>query len=375
MIYGERIRQVREMHGLTQTDLANDIPPLTQSHMSRIEKGLAEPDTELVAMLAAYLSVSVEFFKVPTIEELQAQSPQFRARSRLTQGAKASALQWARLVYEQYSHLRSTARSIPVGLERLVGQTPVEAANRVRSALGFDERQPLPYLLLAVERLGVCVLGLPYRVTTMDAFSAWYHEDPIIGVLSGAPGDRLRFSVAHELGHLVLHHSGQTGKAVETEADQFAAELLAPLASLAAVMPRHPTLNGLLMLKSQWGLSIKSLVRRARELGAIDDERSASLYRQISARGWTRVEPGHVPTEKPRAFRKLIEIHYGQSPYVPTFARDAGWSEELALRIIGEHASVEDLPFAAPPSSSPRAEDSGNVVPMRPRRPRAFHTG
>src|SRR5690242_19822697 len=57
MIYGERVRQVREMHRLTQTTLADRVPTLTQPQLSRIEKDQATPDDETVAMLAAVLGV------------------------------------------------------------------------------------------------------------------------------------------------------------------------------------------------------------------------------------------------------------------------------------------------------------------------------
>jgi hypothetical protein len=115
------------------------------------------------------------------------------------------------------------------------------------------------------------------------------------------------------------------------------------------------------VLKSQWGVSVKSLVRRAREVGAVDRQRSTSLYRQMSARGWNRVEPGYVPIEKPRAFRKLAELSYGPGPNVQRLAADAGWSQSLTLAVLGQHATAEELPFEA-------AGRSDKVVPLRPRR-------
>ncbi|WP_037960062.1 ImmA/IrrE family metallo-endopeptidase [Streptomyces violens] len=364
MIHGERVKQVREMHQMTQSELARVVPGMSQYQLSRIEKGSAQPDEETEALLAATFGVSVDFFRRQPTVNLEALSPQLRARSRLTQRAKTAAIQWAKLVYEEYSNLSASARSIPCRIPIMHGMDPARAATETRSVLGFTPNEPLPYLILAVERAGVTVLGLPFQTENLDGFCAWRDSEPIIAVLSGTPGDRARFTVAHELGHLVLHKPGQTGSSVEAEADAFAAELLTPRSALAQVMPARPTLSALAMLKTQWGVSIKSLIRGAREIGVIDQERAISLYKQISARGWNRQEPGHVPQEKPRAFRKLLEIHYGAGLSTAAAARGAAWSEELTMRVLEQHATVDELPHAPVRSVS---NSNSNVIQLRSR--------
>ncbi|MBW8088512.1 ImmA/IrrE family metallo-endopeptidase [Streptomyces hygroscopicus subsp. hygroscopicus] len=364
MIHGERVKQVREMHQMTQSELANAVPGVSQYQLSRIEKGSAQPDEETEALLAATFGVTIDFLRRPPSVNLEALSPQLRARSRLTQRAKTAAMQWAKLVYEEYKNLSSSARPIPCKVPVMRGASPADAAAETRSALGFTPNEPLPYLILAVERAGVTVLGLPFQTENLDGFCAWRDTEPIIAVLSDVPGYRVRFTVAHELGHLVLHEPGQTGSTIEAEADAFAAELLTPRAALAQVMPTRPTLNSLAMLKTQWGVSIKSLVRGAREIGVIDQERAISLYKQISARGWNRQEPGHVPQEKPRAFRKLLEIHYGANLSTSAAARGANWSEELAMRVLEQHATVDELPHAPVRSVS---NQGSNVIQLRSR--------
>ncbi|MFD0741170.1 helix-turn-helix domain-containing protein [Phytohabitans flavus] len=86
MVYGERIRQVREMHRMTQADLIKEVPSLTQSRLSRIEKDLATIDEESLALVAALTGVAVGFFARPPTPGFSVLSPQMRSRSRLTQG-------------------------------------------------------------------------------------------------------------------------------------------------------------------------------------------------------------------------------------------------------------------------------------------------
>lgn len=346
MIYGDRIKQLRELHKLTQSGMVDFVPELTQPQLSRIEKGRAEADAEVGALIAANTGVTPAFLERPPIDDLKAHTPQFRARSRVTEASRNSALQWARLIYEQHLRMSEGIHETQVNLETLHGVPPREAAQEVRSWLGFDRLSPLPYLVLAVEKLGVTVLGLPVVERNLDAFCAWRGNYPVIGLMDGVPGDRLRFTLAHELGHLVLHDNTQSGPEIEAEADAFAAELLTPLGSIRRDLGTRPTLSSLIMLKTSWGVSVKALIRRARELGVLDQERAISLYKQISARGWNRSEPGHVPLEKPRTFRKLSEARFGEGPNIEAMSVDAGWSEELTLDILERHCRGDELPFS-----------------------------
>jgi Zn-dependent peptidase ImmA (M78 family)/DNA-binding XRE family transcriptional regulator len=368
MIDGGRVKQVREMHLLTQADLADRIPNLTQSQLSRIEANRSMPDGETLALLAANLGVTTDFFNRDTVSGLDIHTPQLRSRSRLTERVKNAAVQWTRLIYGEYERLRQPSAAPATRLIPIRDTDVRDAAAKVRNLLGFTSSEPLPYLVLAAERIGVTVLGLPFSTENLDALCAWRGGEPVIGLLQGVPGDRLRFNVAHELGHLVLHHPGQAGRIVEAEADAFAAELLTPLDAISLAMPRSPTLSNLTMLKTQWGVSVKSLVWRARELGIIDADRATGLYRQISARGWNRMEPGHVPTEKPRAFKKLAEGRYGLNLNVQKLAADAGWSEELAFLVLDQHATAGELPHQPP---APRRAHARNVIALHGRAQRA----
>lgn len=359
MTVGERVRQLREMHGLTQLALQKEVPGLTQSRLSRLEGGLSEVDSETLELIAIELNVKTDLFYRESVSDLKSISPHLRARSRLTQSAKASAIHWAQVVLDEYQLLEGGRRG-RTELEELRGSPAREAARSTRNALGFGSIEPLPYLLLAIERLGTLVLGLPTSKNGLDAFCAWIDDRPIMAILDGSPPDRIRWSVAHELGHLVLHRDQPKSARLEEEADEFAAELLTPLAGLRGEMPSNPQLQHLTVLKSRWGVSVKSLVRRAKELGVVDSDRAISLYRQISARGWNKKEPGFVPEEKPRAFHKLAEMAYGNPISVDKMADAAGWSELLTSSVLQRHADATELPF----ETGPRSNGESKVVDL-----------
>ena len=93
----------------------------------------------------------------------------------------------------------------------------------------------------------------------------------ILFVNSRMPADRARFSLAHELGHLVMHECPLGD--VEREADRFAAELLMPAREIGPEFPSSISLKTLVPLKARWRISIRALVYRACNLGLISKQR------------------------------------------------------------------------------------------------------
>lgn len=352
MTPGQRLHLARELRGLTQTDLAAACG-LDQPTVSRLEADralLREPE---LALLAAALEFPETFFfdgpqpaaAIFSVPEFTQDSLRFRARAGALVRDLRQAKRWGQLLAEQADRLARSLRSIPNRLPRMVGADPAIGAHALREALGLSPLTPVPYLVVAVERLGLRVLGVPFPAGRQDAFSAWIEDRPVLALLSGAPGDRLRYSVAHELGHLVLHDTSTDHAVAEQEADQFAAELLTPIDAMRIHLPGRPTLAPLLAMKNEWKVSLRVLVRRAREAGLLDEVRYAGLFRQLSARGWTKTEPGLVSVEKPRAFRKMAELTYGEAVDLAQFSADARWNVPLVEQVLAQHATRDELPL------------------------------
>ena len=231
MINGDRVRQVRELRGLTQKDLATSID-ITQPFIAQIETGFAQPSEEVLAALSQQTGFPTAFFRQEPPVDFPLGSLLFRARAGTTAGERWKAYRYAQLLFELYQKLGSRLSDVDVNVPRLVG-TPAEPlypadAARISMALALSPDTSLDSLIRELERKGVIILGLPIALTGIDAFAVWAGANksrPVIVLSADAPGDRQRFSVAHELGHLVMHHAPEgTVSSVEREADQFAAE-------------------------------------------------------------------------------------------------------------------------------------------------------
>ena len=143
---------------------------------------------------------------------------------------------------------------------------------------------------------GVTSPGIPDAIPLVDYFP----ED--------RSGDRMRFTIAHEIGHLVLHRkrSPADRTMMEHEAHAFARELLMPADDARESVTSDFTLEDYSAVKAGRGISIAAAVRRAKDVGIIDERRYKSLYVQMSQRHWLKHEPFTVEEEHPILFKQMV---------------------------------------------------------------------
>lgn len=356
MINGYRIKQARELTCLSQIDLAAKLE-VTQSTIAQIEGGRFQPSDELVEAFAMQLGFPIAFFTQDDPPHFPQGSLLFRAHKNLSALQMAEAHRYGQLIYEISLKLSKRVKNkTPLRLPQLADDltNPIEAAQLTRDTLGLSHDMPIPHFIRAVEQIGISVFSLPTHLEGRDAYSLWTRfptlwtsqelTRPIMVLSRGAPGDRLRFSVAHELGHLVMHQSIRgTSKALEDEADIFAAELLMPETTAREKILPPVTITSLAMLKPQWGISIQALLMRARDLEIITYSQYRYLYDRIRHYNWKEHEPVEIVPEKPRALRQMVEMIYGTSIDYQRLAADLCLSPHFLRRLIESYATKTEF--------------------------------
>ena len=309
VINGDRVRQAREIKAMTQTRLAG-LVGVSQAAIAQIEAGAFVASDDLAAAVAKHTGQPIAFFVQPSGPEFPLGSLLFRSHACMTKKDMVSASRYAEQVYEIGTKLRNLTKAIPVKIPVLGNASPEHAANEVRRQLSLSALSPVPHLLNLLEWNGVIVLSIPSG-KTREAFSFWFEGAPVIAAARESSGDRARMSIAHELGHLVLHAHKSRLEVDDTEADDFAAEFLMPEAALKNEIKTPVTLSSLAALKPKWKVSIQALIRRAKDLSIITGRQYRYLFEQLSSMGWRTVEPITIEPEKPRALRQRAEIVYG----------------------------------------------------------------
>jgi Zn-dependent peptidase ImmA (M78 family)/transcriptional regulator with XRE-family HTH domain len=341
MITPARLRQGRELRGLTQTALARQVG-VHPSAIAQLETGRIQPSPEVLDAISRATGFPPAFFTRPSGPALPLGSLRFRARAAMTARQRRQAWGYAQTLYELMASLAVQAELPTPRLPRLDGD-PAAAATVTRQALGLAPDQPIGPLIRTLERAGVWVLAIPVPLPQRDACSTWAGGDgvrPVIVVAASSAGDRRRFSVAHEVGHLVLHQVPRGAPhALEQQADAFAEAFLLPAAAMREALVPPITLTTLADLKTRWGVSLQALIRRAHTLEIITPSQYRSLHAQLGARGWRTREPVAVPVERPRALRQLAELLYGRPIAYPSLADAMGLDPAFVREVLAAHAA------------------------------------
>jgi hypothetical protein len=161
-------------------------------------------------------------------------------------------------------------------------------AREARAALGLDPEAPLPCLLSLVERrCPVIVAALPDGI-------AGACSDGLLWVNGAEFVARQRFTLAHEFGHAWIGHAARlavdtdetltyTTDPLEIEANAFAAELLVPKAGLRERVAGEPTLEDVVRIAVEYGVSTPMLLVRLKQNKLGSQERLERLQREVDA--------------------------------------------------------------------------------------------
>lgn len=297
---GKRLSLARRMKRLPRTELAKRAG-LTPGSITQYERGDVRPTRAALAALALGLGFPEDFFvggrPIPTVPTGSAHFRSLRSTPAISRDQARAFAELALVLVdtlEEYADL--PALDLPViPVDSTAPRNEVEyaaAETRARWQVGSG---PIPHMIRLLESHGAVALRLPTTLDTrVDAFSTDAGSRPLV-LLSPAKADkaRSRFDAAHELGHLVMHHDQEPGvKPIEDAAQAFAAEFLAPTAELEPELPRRIDWEALQAAKKKWGVSVKSLVFRSRQLGIWSDATSRRAN-QILA-GWGYPEPGSI---------------------------------------------------------------------------------
>ena len=314
----EMLVLARQSRGLTQTELAQRLG-ISQAQVSKIENGLDRADGALVQRYAQVLDYRPSFFhQKDTLVGL----PPYHHRKRARLGAKKLDAVYAELNIRRL-HLQALVRSAELDTPKALpdlrlnefGGDSAEAA-RVLREHWLLPRGPLKDVTRAVENAGILVLACDFGTDLLDGLSLRVDGlPPVVFLRDDMPGDRYRFTLAHELGHLALHWFSPTSDdLMEAQADRFAGAFLLPACDIAPYLSGL-TLSKLMMLKQVWGVSMQAILCRARDLGEVSDRQWEALWRQISRAGYRKTEPVEVSREKPGLITEVVELHLDDLGY------------------------------------------------------------
>jgi Zn-dependent peptidase ImmA (M78 family)/DNA-binding XRE family transcriptional regulator len=314
MALGERIKLARHTAGLSQRETGAKAGISAQA-VSKYERGLDVPSSSVLLRLAPALGVRTEFLLRPA---RPGRAPlEYRKHGSLSRKqidfVHARIQDWL----ERYLTIEEIVAEVPIfewpsGFPYAVAtqEDAEQAANLLREVwqLGID---PIPNMTELLEDRGIKVGVVPDAPQEFDACSSppgLVDGTPVIAVSGSFPGDRQRFSLAHELAHLALDIPGDADG--EALANRFAGAFLVPATAVSAELgeSRHKLhLAELHLLKHKYGASMQSWIHRAEDLAVLPHSAANRLFKRFRAEGWRETEPGDAfPRETPNRIHRLV---------------------------------------------------------------------
>ena len=320
---GKRLKNARLFRGLTLTELAENTGISKQS-LSLYENEKNTPEHERVQALASSLSFPYEFFFQKDAWETVTDVTYFRSlvsATKMNRTSQSIKLEYVAKIYEvllnyiDFPALNLTEVSFDVSDDEFDDKSIIDTqrqiesiAQKLREFWGVGDA-PIKNLQFLLEKNGIIITGFDTQEDKIDAFS----QRTLVGngdiyfiavALGQRPEGRIRFDMAHELGHILLHPwsenleliTKEEFKAREKQANMFASALLLPKSSFSKDVQAYPTdLKYYQFLKKKWKVSIQAMAYRSNQLGIISDNQFQYMMRQISKNGWRTKEPGDVP--------------------------------------------------------------------------------
>ncbi len=312
-----RINRARRAAGLSLRDLAAKCG-VSAMAISKYERGEITPSSDMLLALASALGVRVEYFfrehEVELEEVAYRKHPDLpeKSKKRVLANVRNQMERW--LALEEFIPTRWAVQfQLPAGLpDKARSLDDIEGfAAAVRRAWKLGE-SAIPNLIDTFELQGIKVFATSFDgEQKVDGLSAKVNGKPVVVIRDGdRPGDRQRFTLAHELGHLVL--KGRLAKTLDEEkaCHRFAGALLAPKDVVYKLLGKERNWiepRELQMLKEEWGLSMAGWMLRARDLGVLSRPKATELWQHFVANGWDKREPDpQYKPEEPRGFEQLV---------------------------------------------------------------------
>jgi Zn-dependent peptidase ImmA (M78 family)/transcriptional regulator with XRE-family HTH domain len=350
---GDMLRLARQRLGFTQKAAAMQLG-VVQPLLSRFENGMAVPDEAFLLKACHVYNVPRPFFDIhdPVYGPPVSVHPMTRGASDVT--SRDLDMITAELNI-RLMHMRRFLEGVDFEPTAVVPSLDIErygkpekVAALLRAHWGVPSG-PVKSLTQLLERAGVVVGFSKFGGASVSGVTFRAPGSPpivLLNVLHSA--DRMRFTLAHELGHLVQHRFPTP--AMEEEANEFASAFLMPREEIqAAFRGRKVTLELLAALKPEWKVAMQALLMRASHLKLVTSNQARYLWQQISAHGWRTREPPELdfPRETPKVLSSIIDAHVS----------DLGYSAHQLVELSRVHESEFTEMYGrigAPQQSRPR---------------------
>lgn len=326
-IIPSRIRVARESRKYSQADLAT-LVDMSKQVINQYEMGKVKPSDSALLKLSQQLNYPITFFeKRHGVDDNSGSPVFFRSRKTAKLMEKKAACAKIKIFKEIADYFEEYLEFPVLNLpevkyhninEELTREDIEKYAMDLRKYWELGD-EPIPNLMHVIQKNGIMVSEMKIGYSKIDAFSVFKDGRPYI-FLGGdkEANTKIRFSIAHELGHMIMHSDLVTDEdleikiideKLEEEANIFAAAFLLPRESFARDITSS-SIDYFIRLKGKWLSSISSMIYRCDDLGLLSENQIRYLKSQMTKKRYWRKEPldDVIQIEKPFLFKQAVDL-------------------------------------------------------------------
>lgn len=316
-----KLKEARLARGYSQAYLGK-LFGVTRQAINRYEDGKITPKAEIFNQYIEKLNFPIAFFYSDNMDEKKHDTAiLFRSQataSKISREQVAIRADWMSRIVHYFSRYLEfpDVDIVEQPVNHIHSFNEIEnIANELRKkwSLGMG---PIPNLTILLQNKGCFISRAGVSVKQSDSCSKWSNGRPFVFLTADKHvAVRSRFDLAHELGHLVLHHvlddniEKQLFREIEKEANHFASAFLLPRDTFGRQIV-STSLDYFIQLKKVWHVSIAAMIYRCKDLGILSENQTTYLWRQLAARGMRTHEPldDELVPEEPTLFRDAIDL-------------------------------------------------------------------
>jgi Zn-dependent peptidase ImmA (M78 family) len=344
--HGDKLRLARLLAGLSLDELGG-LVATSRQFIHQLETGAKEPTDEMRDALAAVLAVTPTFFATPAFNPVREEDCHFRRLASAPRGLIAQAVARGTAVEALVNGLEDRVRLPAVDFPEAARPGSSDAIERIadeaRQHWGLGLDGPITSMTRVLENAGAVVVQFDDLTDRIDALSMARRRPIVVRSTAKAAAVRLRFDLAHEAAHLIMHLGIVTGDSVtEGEAHRFAGAFLIPRNAFAREFPRTRRLldwNALFAMKLRWKVSVRAIARRAFDLGLIDAAQYRTANIQLVKTGQAKAEryDDSITVEEPELLNAAVAwLSKREGIGLHLLLAELGMAPELFTRLTGQ---------------------------------------
>jgi Zn-dependent peptidase ImmA (M78 family)/transcriptional regulator with XRE-family HTH domain len=316
---GDRLHLARVFQGMSLQELGDTVSASRQ-YIQQIENNSKSPARDMIAALAQALNVEPEFFSMPIEGMVTEEQCHFRSLKTTPASLKLQARARGTL-FDKFAQCLDEFLDLPAvnfpEFDKIDGANDIErAAEQCRNHWGLGIKSPITNMVRVLENAGALITYFSDISEKIDAFSMQRNRPLIIRNPSKESACRMRFDLAHECGHIVMHEGIETGDTkTESEANRFASAFLLPRAAFLnefgfLASTHHIPWKKIYDLKIRWKVSNAAIIRRAYDLSLIDpiQYRNANIYLRKSGQAKIEINDDIISKEIPEIIKSSFDV-------------------------------------------------------------------